>query len=129
MSRKVLNNNPSLKDVLDISTEYIGFVDFPKKDGHFVDFTLEIDSVSIDEIPIPNSNKTQSKCVVNFKKAKKGLILSGTKLKKVLKAYGQPELWKGKVLILKANPEAKFRGKTVGGVSVEIPVQGGLHEK
>jgi len=125
MTQEVINKNPSLKDILDVSTDYLGFVDFIMKDGKYATIIKEIEGVTINEVPIPKSNLKKNKCVVTFKGVKKGLILSGSKLRGVIRAYGPPSEWIGKSLTLTANPDAKFKGKVTGGVFVTIPEKQG----
>jgi len=121
MSAKIIKEHPSLGDVLDVMSDFIGFLDFPKKkDGTYPVVPKVVASVKMATIPVPNSRQTNDRCVIYFEKTKKGLIVNGKKLKMVLARWGDPSNWVGKTLVMTANPDAKMSGKVVGGVSISF---------
>ena len=77
-------------------TDYLAAPEFRGKD-----VTLTIASVSVDEMPLAGTTKTEKRPVVRFKETKKKLVLNKTNAKTIAKALGPLTVaWTGKRVTL-----------------------------
>lgn len=125
MTYDVLKKNPTLNEVVDVTSLYIGFADFPKKeDGTYPKPTVEIERLEQHNVPRKGSRIKDVKNVLFFKGKKRGLIVAGkgkkTKCGMLLRAFGEPKNWIGKKIKIIPNPAASYGGEVTGGLNIEI---------
>lgn len=95
-------------------TNYLAWPEFKGKD-----VTLTIKSVSVDELPLAGTSKTERRPVVAFEETPKKLVLAKTNARTIAKLYGdQTSAWVGRRVTFYPDPSVKFGRDTVGGIRV-----------
>lgn len=83
------------------------------------DRTVEIESIAVESLQLPGASSKESKVVIRFKGATKGLVANKTNAVRISKMYGkETNDWVGKRITLYFDPNVKFGGAKVGGVRV-----------
>ncbi|MDQ3096795.1 MAG: hypothetical protein M3Q61_01325 [Chloroflexota bacterium] len=86
------------------------------------DVTLTISAVSIGELPIEGSSKTEKRPIVTFKERPKQLVLNKTNSKTIARLYGViTKDWLGRAVTLYQD-KTKLKGQTVDCIRIRSSV-------